>query len=561
MTKYLWLLFFLFSSTFTIASDFLPDSNYKLLVATNVCKNIARSIGSYKEVPAIKMISKTATFKVIARLKLSSRPTIYIDEDVYDLSVKLGSDSLNALSCILGHEMAHYYEDHSWLNSFADLLVTDSSILANQISLSKKIELEAKADYFGLFYGFLAGYETYKVFPKILTSIYEAYHLSDKLLGYPNKQSRIKIAQEKIDELSKLIHAFEVGRFLYLNQHFEEAFECYKFIIGKFPSKEIYNNLGVIRLNQISSLIGTDKMYFMYPFEFDGKARLLDIHGLSRGDHYDENKEIIKKHLEESKVYFQKAIALDPCYSTAYINLSCTYALLENYEMSIGIINELEKTLLRTGSKFPGNAHLVRGIAFFKNKQMKKAHQDFIDARKKDAYMVDYNYALFKKFNNSWIDFLSDWVRNWPRVESWIDSYLTIHGENTDKFFGLEKKIGQYTTAELKKLDLEKKIIINDSNLPLIIYSFENTDLHVYQIELNDKSFYTISTKRGFSGKSTAGLSVGSSTNFLIEKYGAPNKILTGSKNELYYFYKKSRIIFEVDEDAVISWTTYETDY
>ena len=78
----------------------------------------------------------------------------------HDLCRAQGPDSLAALAALLGHELAHYYEDHGWIgdfgNGFADLEVAQS-LKRQKRSPEKVVEIETQADYFGGFYGYVAG--------------------------------------------------------------------------------------------------------------------------------------------------------------------------------------------------------------------------------------------------------------------------------------------------------------------------------------------------------------------------------------------------------------------
>ena len=46
-----------------------------------------------------------------------SRQTIFIEEKFLNVCASFGTDSLNALSFILGHELAHFYRNHGWVTT------------------------------------------------------------------------------------------------------------------------------------------------------------------------------------------------------------------------------------------------------------------------------------------------------------------------------------------------------------------------------------------------------------------------------------------------------------
>ena len=108
----------------------------------------------------------------------------------------------------MGHELAHYYKDHGWIgdfgSGFTDLEV-GQEMKALRRDLSKLTEIETEADYFGGFFGYVAGYETLNAADRVLDQIYSTYGLDENLKGYPSLSDRKIIADRSREDLKALM--------------------------------------------------------------------------------------------------------------------------------------------------------------------------------------------------------------------------------------------------------------------------------------------------------------------------------------------------------------------
>ncbi|MCH8318894.1 MAG: hypothetical protein IIA88_10455, partial [Bacteroidetes bacterium] len=159
----------------TIAGqNYLSHNNYKYKVSNQVYNNIVFAFGEGRTPPLFEINPNSLKKKVIIRYYPGENPLIVMDEAVYDLFVKFGADSLNSLAALIGHELAHFYERHDWCSNFAYLLGPDYELgkKIKQIGKEQKLKIEADADYFGGFYGYVAGYGTFDIASKLLDVIY-----------------------------------------------------------------------------------------------------------------------------------------------------------------------------------------------------------------------------------------------------------------------------------------------------------------------------------------------------------------------------------------------------
>jgi predicted Zn-dependent protease len=280
---------------------------------------------------------------------------------------------LNALSIVLSHELAHYYNNHSFCSDFAFALSKTNVEYAKKLksaSKSEKISIETQADYQGLFYAAIAGYQPFEVYNQLLDEIYKNYNLIDNNPNYPTKQERKEIANNALKKTKELYLDFQKTIVFKKEKKYDEALKIYEEINNFFPSRENYNNIGVIKtLKALDLKVLTFEEYnypkrFTYPLEIDIESRLNQKQ--TRGDEKDNNTMI--ERLKEAQKSFEKAISLDSNYAIAYINLACVFDLLNNPEAAIGKIKELPKDQQETFE-----AKRILAIAYYHADMEKKA--------------------------------------------------------------------------------------------------------------------------------------------------------------------------------------------
>ncbi len=302
-------------------------------------------------------------------------PIIKIDQQLINICFSLGKDSINALAFILSHELSHYYRDDNWCMDYAKFKFKSNPAIAKKMkeASEQNKEKEAIADKEGLLHAGIAGYYSFTVFDKLIDSIYKKYKLQDNLLGYPTKGDRKVINRDAKVDAQKWLCVFNSGIDLLNTGKYQEAIDSFKFLSKKFPSREIFNNLGIAKTRK--ALLIKPKSYeethfpdrFLYPLEVENKSRLSqdDTRGLD-----DEKAEEFNTLLKEAQRYFQEAIRTDPSFTKSYINLACVYDLMDNWEGAIGKIKELS---IEQQNNI--DAKRILAIAYYHNGQEDKAEK------------------------------------------------------------------------------------------------------------------------------------------------------------------------------------------
>ncbi|PSR53068.1 hypothetical protein AHMF7605_05770 [Adhaeribacter arboris] len=530
----LYLLFFS-PSSMGYAQNLLPETSPKYVVTRQVFDRLTYVFANSRPQPQLEIrASKSNLPKIIAQYQPGNRPVIQLSEELYDLCRGLGKDSLHALAVLLSHELAHHYEKHDWYYTFG--------IGKASPSTSKKdIErFESEADFYGCFYGELAGFSTGRVFPQIIDVLYQRFRLADQLQGYPSKEERKAIYRKKQTEAGQMVAIFKAGQFMYLLQEFDYAATCFDYLLNRFPSREILNNLAAAKLQQALVLYqATEPPGFTYPVELDARSRLTALHRAAP-DPFKAKQ--LGRLLNEARRYSEKSREIDPGYLPAYINLACIYSLQGNQAAAIGVINELEP------AKLTGNAYTIRAIAYYQDKQPDKARQDFELARQKQAYMALYNLNLYTKLQEPLRANLAEWIRNW------FDQEESAPLPNKNKAGKAEQINGEIASVALPNPTATLKI----SEKPYLLLQWKTEhDKLFLGVQTSDCRYLVRYTPKNYAGKTNKGIRSGSAAAALMQQYGPPTYTYPATLGE-YWLYQNQKLGFELGPNKqVVNWFIY----
>ncbi len=273
---------------------------------------------------------------------------VKLDLQLYQLCQTFGKDSLNALSVVLSHELAHYYYEHDFCSDFAYAIQNKSVPFAKGLKIinkNQKVFYETQADDKGLFYAAMAGFYPFEIQPKILDAVYRFYKLKDINFGYPSKNERKAIAQNALTKAQKLFAVFQEAVIAKEQKEYDKSLNLFEIVNQDFPTRENYNNIGVLKtLKALKYKLLTKEEFdypnrFLNPLEVDINSRL-DQSG-TRGQQDDAKQALMNDLLKSAQKDFTEAIRLDEKYTIAYINSACVYDLLGNPNGAISRILEL----------------------------------------------------------------------------------------------------------------------------------------------------------------------------------------------------------------------------
>ncbi len=379
-----------------------------------IFNNIVNAYGNAKAPPVLQLITKNNSEGYPASYISTPVPTIKVEEQVFDICMQMGTDSLNALAVIISHELAHYYNDHTWCNDYSYAIRnSDLGKILKKQSKGEQLKYETQADNYCFYYSCIAGYKPFTVYSKLIDRIYHAYKLPAMMPGYPGKDERKMISRQAQEKIRQLYPVYDAGLvLLYLNE-LPAAESCFEYLGKFFPSREIYNNLGIAKFLSAQALKPYDPLNFIYPVDIDPVSRIYE--NSTRGNNgYSEYVNVLK----DAKKQFEKAISLDASYINSYINLACANDALGNYQMALGNIYEAEqirKNLVKLKH--------IKAIVQYHSGNKDMAETTFLSLAKEDS-MAAFNYRLIE---------IAKSVKNSDMaIAKFRDSYVTsFMNENT----------------------------------------------------------------------------------------------------------------------------------
>ena len=520
------------------ADQSLSSDSYKYQVAKKVFDKLVRAKGDKRlRMPDFVMGTKK---RYVAWMN-GKKGLIGLEEAAYDVCVQYGADSLNAMAALLGHEIIHYYEKHSWGNEFAtafsDLNVS-STVKNNSRSNDLKAMNETEADYQGGFLAYSAGYQTFGIMPKVLVDVYAAYGLPKEIPGYPSLDDRTKLAVESELRLEDLISVFETANYMVVLQQYESVDQYYAYILKEYQSREIFNNAGVNAVLAALQLFdeGAEQLKYAYPLQLDGQTRMEKPK--TRGDHlgFAERKEKRDKLLKQAQYYFEQAKALDKEYGTALINLACVADLMEEYEEASFYAKKAAKIAKKNrNAKVEADAYIIRGIANIHEGEVEDGKSFIERAKSKDEGAVP--------LANLNLTILAGNTPESPKVKPKLSlTKEKVDGVDLDDF--------------MSEIDVDNLLEIN-GDLTCGVKNLDNSKILLNLVGGGQKGYTLLHlTKNGYASSTGDGMSIGSSKMDVVKKYGTPSRIQEARQGQ-YLVYDFKNIAFFISDNKVDSWCLY----
>jgi len=423
-----------------------------------VFNNLVNAYGSIKVPPVLEFSGANET--VVALYVSTPRPTVKIDKKLLALCSTLGKDSINALSIVLSHELAHYYNDHTFCYdfSFAHKGSAISKTLI-EISSDSKKEKEVQADYQGLWHALMAGYEPIVVFDKTFDSIYKSYNLPETMRGYPTKAERKQLKNTVLSKIEKLAPIFSSGLILSKNHFFKEAKDCFEFLLQTLPTQENFNNAGMAYLSMAIRNKTPNKIPFAYPIYDDTQSLLIDNNKKNgtKGAN-EEDEAITQEYFEKAKKYFEKAISLNPKYLEAILNLASLYSINDNQEAAIGLLNSLPKEVQNNE-----NVLLIKAIAYFKLKNENLAEMLFTTLNQSKNQLIVFDKELYE-------------LSKGPKAI--LNKFLIKHQSQNQNHSNIEKKPSfELNSKESTCQNISDLQICSNGNQDQILIKIEKTQI------------------------------------------------------------------------------------
>ena len=283
------------------------------------------------------------------------------------------------LAFVIGHELAHLANDDFWhleafnmIRQFGSGTRAEKEVLAllsnqpirqaggdantpqgNQTLKNKELH----ADKYGLLYAAMAGYDPQAVVASRKNNFFQAWTgQTIQTAAYTDKQhptpiQRADFLLTEMENVKKHIVLFNTGVRLFQVGQYEHAVEFLESFLGKFPSREVYNNIGLayyqIAMEYLAKCDREKAFRFKLATILDTETRASE-YVRSGSDEDCIHRKDFKANMHLAVTNFEKANANDPYYPPAYINLSSAYIALEKYLKALALFKDMTDTLLQT---------------------------------------------------------------------------------------------------------------------------------------------------------------------------------------------------------------------
>ena len=516
-----------------------------------------------------------ADLKGLCALSLPNGP-IVLSTDVLDFCYRDEQYAEGRLAFVLAHEIAHQVGGDWWHYNFfmatKTLEETGNSAMRDALwaraqRTDERKEKEQKADDYGILYAALAGFP---VVPMIAEDdnfigewIVEAKPTEELKAHYPSAEERIAALRARLQHVVDRLALFEVGNRCYQTGYYQEAIEAFKTFATDFPSREVFNNLG-LSYYQEALLTSPSPRRFKKSIQADPLSRASEV-ALAlaqRGG----PQEILERAIE----CFEEAVRRDPHYKIAHNNLGCALDLKDPYA-AIGHFN----TALGMDSTYK-EAYNNRGISLLKIGQREKAAEDLIRASRLGSTYGDplYNLGLIYWEAGDTVRARETWekyVRCHPKG-FWADrvrGYLGITSQKAQSILPSERRerVGGIAVDELDDVDVRlgseayelntftterRRIVVRD----VLYQGFKIITWEPIQGLRGGSPGGLIVAEESYEGTSALGIGIGTSVQELRERYGPPDRIERTTVGHTY-IYLAQGILFDLVEDAVRSWCIF----
>jgi len=503
-------------------------------VLKQVYNSLIQSIGNQGQIaPDIALVESE---RFVASFS-PSKNSIKFERKAYEICTSFGKDSLNAMAYILAHELGHFYKDHGWLREAGSAYASmefGKQLKKSRLRLDTLKIYESQADEFAGFYGHVAGYNVLGVAPEVLEKIYKEYDLPNKLPKYPSLDERIKIAEIAKDRMNELIPLFEFSLESYAIGEYSLAVFGFQEIAKEFPSREMFNNIGVCNATMALTLFDKDSVRLIYPFEIDANSRLYENN--ERG--LEEDKEELKKELLDRAIYnFKKAVSLDPNYFYAYINLSLCSDLLKSTRDADYFLGKAED-LIKEDKTRSSISLGAKGLLAYNSHDIKQAKKLFKEAGEMGNDIASLNLEILKGKS----------VKKSPGTMSQIE-IKRVDGVDLQSY-GFEKEMKNSKT-------IKGKLSFGFDHLPNSDYcKAEFKSDEYYKLTGVRKRYVSIQFVHNLVNEPLLNFNSSSNKEDIIKELGSPDKIIHyGEFKRLVY--NNLNLIIHIKDNAITGYSKY----
>jgi tetratricopeptide (TPR) repeat protein len=526
----------------------------------------------------------------VSSLKAFSLPNgpVVINYQVLNFCNSVPTQFNERLAFILAHELSHQLNGDFWHLNFFTEIEKDTQAdrqtrerlrnIGRQSAETRAKEL--RADHYAILYMTLAGFSTAPLTSPSNNLISEWYAQSGlDVQGYgdlPRPKDRIEVVNAKLHFLFEELESFECGLYLYRTLKFKEAAAFFEAFKVNFPSREVFNDLGLAYFMEAQDLEpiavasrqkSTAKMIWSTQLENISILASPQPSGY-RGPRKREVTATAELESLKTKSIenLEECVRLDPYYANGFNNLGC---VLDYAGRSFEAIGRFDQGLKLS----PKSVDLLnnRAVALFHadRKLYKEALNELAMASRLGPHYAPaaYNSGVilssmgktdsankcFTEFLNvsrmkPWNDYVRDFfvetAENKPKAERKTQLLESASGFSLTRVAAIRDEIEK--RGQTKTIGTYDYGIMHDRSLGVNL-------LLVVRRGVGISSAALITVDSTYTGHTTRGISIGDSSDSVFNTYGLPDRVMNEMSREFLIFVRPG-IGFEIRDNKVLSW-------
>ncbi|KPA13960.1 Peptidase M48, Ste24p [Candidatus Magnetomorum sp. HK-1] len=280
------------------------------------------------------------------------------------------------IAFIIAHELAHLSNGDFWKppnvpSGKSGKTIDKHNYQADMISLLNNLEndilKEFHADDFAIVYMTMAGYNPLIIINNDGSNFFQEWHAyfgtnhMETNGSHPPPKQRSQMIELRINDIVKSIQKFEIGIRLYQLGKYKDALVFLESFCEKFPSREVYNNIGLIYyqlgINQIAACDPDLAYRFKLSTFIDPETRAENMRR-----NLTQRSKCQSDFFQLALRYLRDACEKDPFYIPAFINYTSALIMTGQYVRAAGVLRD---EVMRTNKNIPDALKNVCGCPLF----------------------------------------------------------------------------------------------------------------------------------------------------------------------------------------------------
>jgi tetratricopeptide (TPR) repeat protein len=569
-------------------AELLPQDDARVRRAHDIFARLINAAGKRPGVVPRLLVIKSDPWGISLPIALPDG-WIIMSKGVLDTCYRESAHGDDRLAFVLGHEIAHQLKDDFWHLKFFQALAAAKAQQPQQRQPLAEVETffrapqeerpaqELRADEHGVIYATMAGFNPQAVVTEDpQTNFFQDWlqaraprqvGLGLSASSHPSPGQRAAALRAHLQQIADKVTVFEVGLWFYYAGDYARAVRAFEQFLAFFPSREVYHNLAVshhqlaLQAYQVwqkdSPVLPLHLSLTVDPLTRANEVflgRLLTAERSATGAA--QPAELFRQHLQQAITLYREALTHDETYLPAATNLGC--ALLVRGVRATGGIGhadmyEAVATLQRALERAPNVPALLNNlaVALFYVDQWPHARSHLMQARQLAPHYAApaFNLAYMAQVEKRHAE-AQQYQRDYAQLVSRLSTAPTVPSQGLEHVLGLG--IGSLADQAPLTWGAAVRHVFRLETTPLAVATYHGQ----MQTLSRDGEILLIFVRQGYSGESARGISIGSSAEDVLGRYGLPTRRLETTQGQ-NWSYDVQRIAFQLHQGKVVSWLLF----